>query len=123
MNAAEKDGAVGNYIQEIQTRFEKDMEQTAGHPYGNTFCVAEVQGQEILDALELACRAICAEASDSENAMGENGGFLQVSGLAFKVDTSVELLHSLKLLVNSNMLWIFLPWDDKIKQCLGMEDK
>ncbi|MDC7287514.1 bifunctional metallophosphatase/5'-nucleotidase [Blautia schinkii] len=62
----------------------------AVHPYGNTLCVAEVQGQEILDALELACRAVCAEASDGANAMGENGGFLQVSGITFKVDTSVE---------------------------------
>lgn len=62
----------------------------AVHPYGNTLCVAEVSGQQILDALEMANRAVQAEFSDGVNAVGENGGFLQVSGLTFTVDTSVE---------------------------------
>ena len=151
----EQDEAVQGYIEEVQDRFEKDMEQIAArseiplsisdqdgiravrnretnlgdfcadayravsgadialvngggiraelpagditigdmiavHPYGNTLCVAEVKGREILDALEMASRAVCAETSDGENAIGENGGFLQVSGLTFKIDTSVE---------------------------------
>lgn len=59
------------------------------HPYGNSLCVAKVSGQDILDALEMANRAVQAEYSDGENAVGENGGFLQVSGLTFTVDTSV----------------------------------
>lgn len=62
----------------------------AVHPYGNTLCVAQVSGQEILDALEMANRAVQAEFSDGTNAVGENGGFLQVSGITFTVDTSVE---------------------------------
>lgn len=60
------------------------------HPYGNTLCVAEVTGQEILDALEMASRSVLLETSDGENAVGENGGFLQVSGLKYTVDTSIE---------------------------------
>lgn len=60
------------------------------HPYGNTLCVAEVTGQEILDALEMASRSVLLETSDRENAVGENGGFLQVSGLKYTVDTSIE---------------------------------
>lgn len=60
------------------------------HPYGNTLCVAEVTGREILDALEMASRSVLSETSDGENAVGENGGFLQVSGLKYTVDTSIE---------------------------------
>lgn len=59
------------------------------HPYGNSLCVASVSGQDILDALEMANRAVQAEYHDGENAVGENGGFLQVSGLTFTVDTSI----------------------------------
>lgn len=58
-------------------------------PFGNTLCVAKVSGQDILDALEMANRAVQAEYSDGENAVGENGGFLQVSGITFTIDTSI----------------------------------
>ncbi len=60
------------------------------HPYGNTLCVAKATGQEILDALEMASRSCLPDADDGENAVGENGGFLQVSGLKYVIDTSVE---------------------------------
>lgn len=60
------------------------------YPYGNTLCVVEVSGQELLDALEMANRAVQAEFDDGTNALGENGGFLQVSVITFTVDTSVE---------------------------------
>lgn len=49
------------------------------HPFNNVGCVVEATGQEILDALEMAARV----------APDENGGFLQVSGLAYTIDTSV----------------------------------
>ncbi len=62
----------------------------AVHPYGNTLCVVEATGQEILDALEMASRATLPETSDGENAVGESGAFLQVSGLRYTIDTSVE---------------------------------
>lgn len=61
----------------------------AVHPYGNTLCVAEATGQEILDALEMASRSTMAETDDGGDALGENGGFLQVSGLKYTVDTSI----------------------------------
>ena len=61
----------------------------AVHPYGNTLCVAEVTGQEILDALEMASRSTMAETDDGDDAVGENGGFLQVSGLRYTIDTAV----------------------------------
>lgn len=61
----------------------------AVYPYGNTLCVVEVSGQDILDALEAANREVQKETDDGGNPLGENGGFLQVSGVRFVVDTSV----------------------------------
>ena len=52
----------------------------AVHPFGNVMCVVEASGQEILDALEMSVR----------NLPGENGGFLQVSGLTFEINMDVE---------------------------------
>ena len=49
------------------------------HPFGNALCVCEATGQQILDALELSVSLM----------PGEYGGFLQVSGLTFEVDTSI----------------------------------
>ena len=49
-------------------------------PFGNIVCLLEVTGQQILDAMEWGCRVLPAE----------NGGFPQVSGITFEVDTSIE---------------------------------
>ncbi len=59
------------------------------HPFGNTLCMVKTTGAQILDALELACRNTTGSYSDGVNALGESGGFLQVSGLKFEIDTSV----------------------------------
>lgn len=48
-------------------------------PFGNMGCVAEVTGQQIKDALEMA----------SMNYPEESGAFLQVSGLSYTIDPSV----------------------------------
>lgn len=62
-------------------------------------CVVEATGQEILDALEMASRNTMAEyVSESVdengnkvyNAVGEMGGFLQVSGMKYTINTAVE---------------------------------
>ena len=52
----------------------------AVHPVGNALCVVEATGQEILDALEMSVRHV----------PEETGGFLQVSGLTFEVNMSVD---------------------------------
>ena len=49
------------------------------HPYGNMLYVVEATGQQIIDALEMA----------SASAPGENGGFLQVSGISYTIDLSI----------------------------------
>ena len=60
------------------------------HPFGNMLCVCEATGQEILDALEWGSRMVQPEYKADGNAVGECGGFLQVSGLKYTIDTSIE---------------------------------
>ncbi|MGX8687968.1 MAG: bifunctional metallophosphatase/5'-nucleotidase, partial [bacterium] len=50
------------------------------YPFGNMLCVAEVKGQQILDALEWGARSV----------PWETGAFLQVSGLAYEINTLVD---------------------------------
>ena len=52
----------------------------AVHPFGNALCVCYATGQEILDALEMASRAL----------PDENGGFLQVAGLSYEINMAVD---------------------------------
>lgn len=49
------------------------------HPFGNSMCVIEVTGQQILDALEFG----------SKDVPGEFGGFLQVSGMTYEIHTYI----------------------------------
>lgn len=50
------------------------------HPFGNLACLVEVSGQQILDALELGSMYV---------GTAESGGFLQVSGLTYTVNTAI----------------------------------
>ena len=50
------------------------------NPFGNALTVIEVTGQQVLDALEWSVHAM----------PGEFGGFLQVSGLTFEFDPTIE---------------------------------
>ena len=49
------------------------------HPYSNQATSIKVTGQQLLDALEMGAK----------NAPGESGGFLQVSGLTYTIDTTI----------------------------------
>lgn len=52
------------------------------HTFGNVACLQEVTGQQILDALEWGARG----AGSGE----EIGGFLHVSGITYKIDTTIK---------------------------------
>ncbi|MCR5115995.1 MAG: bifunctional metallophosphatase/5'-nucleotidase [Lachnospiraceae bacterium] len=52
----------------------------AVHPFGNMLTVIEVSGQQILDALEWGAKGV----------PGENGGFIQVSGLTYEIDATID---------------------------------
>ena len=63
----------------------------ACHPFGNQLYAVKATGQQVLDALEWTSRNTNAEYKTVDgNATGENGGFLQVAGLRYTIDTSVE---------------------------------
>ncbi len=49
------------------------------HPYGNSGCLAEVTGQQIMDALELGV----------SNYPGESGGFPHVAGMTYTIDAKI----------------------------------
>lgn len=49
------------------------------HPFGNELCVMEVSGAAVWQALEVGAREL----------PYENGGFLQVSGLSFTINTAI----------------------------------
>ena len=63
-------------------------------PYGNMICMAEVSGQKIKDALEMGVK----------NYPQESGGFLQVSGVTYTIDSTV--LSSVKLDDKGNFLGV-----------------
>lgn len=50
------------------------------HTFGNVACLQTVSGQQLLDALEWGARTV---------GEGENGGYLQVSGITYQIDTSI----------------------------------
>ncbi|MBO4879007.1 MAG: bifunctional metallophosphatase/5'-nucleotidase [Clostridia bacterium] len=61
------------------------------HPFGNSACLAEVTGQQILDALEMGSR----------NCPDENGGFLQVAGITYEIHTDMEP----NVIVGDDKMW------------------
>lgn len=70
----------GNLRNNIDTGFINYNHLLSLLPYGNKISLVSMRGQDILDALELSVI----------EAPLLNGGFLQVSGLLFDVDTSIK---------------------------------
>ena len=66
------------------------------HTFGNVACLQTITGQQLLDALEWGAR-------DAGNA--ECGGFLQVSGITYKVDTDWES----SVVADEKGVWVGAP--------------
>ena len=49
------------------------------HPFGNTLCMLEATGQQILDCLEMGARDV----------PEENGSFQHVSGMSYEIHTYI----------------------------------
>ena len=58
-------------------------------PFDNTLCIIKATGARILDYLEFASRKTEHEYTDGTRALGEFGGFAQVSGLKYTIDTTI----------------------------------
>ncbi|MBR3238063.1 MAG: bifunctional metallophosphatase/5'-nucleotidase [Oscillospiraceae bacterium] len=74
------------------------------HPFGNSMCVIEVTGQQVLDALEWGAR----------NVPNENGGFLQVSGLTYEIHTYIDN----PCLTDENTLYAGIEGERRVKNVL-----
>ena len=77
-------------------------------PFGNSLCVLEVTGQEILDALEWSVRYL----------PGETGSFLQVSGLSFEVDMSVES----PCVADDNNMFLSVEGERRVKNVMAGDE-
>ena len=73
------------------------------NPFGNVGCLVEVSGQDILDCLEYG--AYLTKVYDGNGSLEEYGGFIQVSGLTYEIDTSVESTVS----YDENGTWLTPP--------------
>ncbi len=51
------------------------------HTFGNVACLQTITGQQLLDALEWGAKNV---------GVGENGGFLQVSGITYEIHSYIE---------------------------------
>lgn len=80
----------GGCIRDALHKGDITLEQIiALNPFGNKLCMVETTGQQILDALEHGSKATQKDSHVGENAVGESGGFLHVSGLKYTIDTSI----------------------------------
>jgi len=59
-------------------------------PSGGELYKIKITGQEILDCLEIGCANLETEYAIDGKPVGVNANFMQVSGLQFKVDTSIK---------------------------------
>jgi 5'-nucleotidase / UDP-sugar diphosphatase len=79
------------------------------HPFGNTACVVEATGQEILDALEMG-------AKDTPE---ENGGFQQVSGMTYKINVAVPSA----VVLDENGMFVSVDGEYRVKDVkIGADD-
>ena len=84
------------------------------HPFGNTLCMVNATGQEILDFLEMCYRNVLPETSENGQAIGEDGSFQHVSGLKFTIDTSLES----SVVVDENEMFVSVDGERRVKDVL-----
>lgn len=82
------------------------MTAKAVNPFGNVICMTETTGQNILDALEKGA-AVAGQIDPESGKPAEMGGFLQVAGMKYDIDTSITSTVQ----VNEEGLWTGGPTD------------
>ncbi|MBO4919540.1 MAG: 5'-nucleotidase C-terminal domain-containing protein, partial [Erysipelotrichaceae bacterium] len=88
-------------------------------PFQNSLSLVKASGQQIIDALEFGARFTERIYKLDGNAVGESGAFLQVSGLKYTIDTSVE---SSVVLDENDMFTGFENENRKVKNVMILED-
>lgn len=74
------------------------------HPFGNSMCVVEATGQQILDALEMGVKDV----------PGEFGGFLQVSGLTFEFNQKIPS----PVVLDENKMFVKVEGERRVQNVL-----
>lgn len=87
-------------------------------PFSNSLGACKATGQQIMDALEYCSKETMAITSFDEAAVGEFGGFLQVSGLKYTIDTSVDTTVS----VDDNGMFTGITGDRRVKDVMVLEN-
>lgn len=90
----------------------------AVHPYGNTLCSVEATGQEILDTLELAYSKVQSVSEENGAAVGEDGGFLHISGMKLVIDTSIEP----SITLDENGMFVSVDGERRVKDVYVLND-
>lgn len=84
------------------------------HPFGNTLCMVEATGQEIVDFFEMSYRNVRSVTSENGQAVGEDGSFQHVSGVKVTIDTSVES----SVIVDENEMFVSVEGERRVKEVL-----
>ena len=87
-------------------------------PFGNAVASCYATGQQILDCLEFCSRSTDTLYVLEDNAVGENGAFLQVSGLKYRIDTSIPS----GVLVNEDGMFIGVEGERRVKDVTVLQD-
>ncbi len=74
------------------------------NPFGNVACLVSISGQQLLDVLEKGAKSIGLEDINTGKPT-EGSGFMQVAGLKYDIDTSIEST----ITVDDNDIWVSGP--------------
>ena len=87
-------------------------------PFDNTLCMVKASGQQILDYLEFVSRHTQSEYSNGLKAVGENGGFAQVSGLKYTIDPSIDS----SVVTDSTGAFVSIEGQRRVKNVMVLEN-
>lgn len=90
----------------------------AVHPFGNMVLMVEAKGQDILDYLEYSSRIVLKDYKENGRAIGESGGFANVSGLKYTIDTSIEP----DIEIDSNNMFVKVNERRRVKDVYVLEN-
>lgn len=88
------------------------------HPFGNVLKKKKTKGSHILDYLEMGASKVKKEYKADGKAIGEFGGFVHVSGLKYKVDTSIES----HVVLDSKGEFVKVDGDRRVKDIYVLEE-
>lgn len=113
--AIQNGGGIRDKIDEGEVTY---MTAKTVFPFGNVACLVEITGQQLLDALEKG--AMYTGLMDEETGTpAENGCFMQVAGMRYTIDTSIESTVQL----SEEDVWLSGPSGDYKVQNVEIYDK